>query len=203
MLYRLLKKVYHSSSTFFSLSSKSSHSGRQSSTLRELFASARDESLPANTEWVVNQSDRFSESLESRTGVVTAWCISRIPAYIKYGSLRRFLTTEVICTKSRNHILWLQHRLEALHSFLKCRNQLVLNSQASWMILPTVALRKMINRDRVILRWIQLDWILRFELSFLISSIFWHDYSSISWEMQHAGEMESCWICLRLLGSHP
>jgi hypothetical protein len=54
MLYRLLKKVYQSSRTCFSLSSKSSHSGRQSSSLSELFARARDESLPVNTAWVVN-----------------------------------------------------------------------------------------------------------------------------------------------------
>ena len=49
MLYRLLKKVNHSSNTFFSLSSRSSHSGRQSSGLRDDWARAREASRPANT----------------------------------------------------------------------------------------------------------------------------------------------------------
>ena len=49
MLYRLLKKVNQSFSTCFSLSAKSSHSGRQSSTFRDDSARAREASLPANT----------------------------------------------------------------------------------------------------------------------------------------------------------
>ena len=52
MLYRLLKNVNHSSSTFFSLSSRSCHSGTQFSGLREEHARAREGSLPAKTEYV-------------------------------------------------------------------------------------------------------------------------------------------------------
>ena len=48
-LYRLLKNVYHSSSTVLCLSSRSSHSGMQSSAFRLDVASAREGSLPANT----------------------------------------------------------------------------------------------------------------------------------------------------------
>ena len=48
-LYRLLKKVNQSSSTFFSLSGRSSHSVTQSSDLREDWARARLGSFPANT----------------------------------------------------------------------------------------------------------------------------------------------------------
>lgn len=49
ILYRLRKKVIHSSSTVLHLSSKSLHSGTQSSGLREESARAREGSLPANT----------------------------------------------------------------------------------------------------------------------------------------------------------
>lgn len=49
MLYRLLKNVYQSSSTFFSLLSRSSHSGRQSSGFRLDWARAREASRPAKT----------------------------------------------------------------------------------------------------------------------------------------------------------
>lgn len=49
MLYRLLKKVNQSSNVFFSLSSRSYHSGTQSSGFREDFARARETSLPAKT----------------------------------------------------------------------------------------------------------------------------------------------------------
>jgi hypothetical protein len=49
ILYRLLKNVYHSSRTVFSLSSKSYQSGRQSSGLRDEVANALEGSLPAKT----------------------------------------------------------------------------------------------------------------------------------------------------------
>lgn len=49
MLYRLLKNVNQSSSTFFSLSPKSSHSGLQSSSFNDDCASALDASLPVKT----------------------------------------------------------------------------------------------------------------------------------------------------------
>jgi hypothetical protein len=48
-LYRLLKKVNHSANTVLCLSSRSLHSGTQSSGLRDEVARAREGSLPANT----------------------------------------------------------------------------------------------------------------------------------------------------------
>lgn len=49
ILYRLLKKVNQSASTFLCSADKSCHSGRQSSGLRDDWARARDASLPAKT----------------------------------------------------------------------------------------------------------------------------------------------------------
>jgi hypothetical protein len=49
MLYRLLKKVIQSSRTFLSLSSRSCHSGTQSSGFSDERARAREASLPAKT----------------------------------------------------------------------------------------------------------------------------------------------------------
>jgi hypothetical protein len=49
MLYRLLKNVYHSSSTVLCLSSRSDHSGTQSSAFRLDVARAREGSLPEKT----------------------------------------------------------------------------------------------------------------------------------------------------------
>lgn len=49
MLYRLLKNVNHSDSTVLYWSSKSYHSGTQSSAFSEDVARAREGSLPAKT----------------------------------------------------------------------------------------------------------------------------------------------------------
>jgi hypothetical protein len=49
MLYRFEKNVNQSSSTFFSLSGKSAHSGETSSAFVLVFPRARDASWPANT----------------------------------------------------------------------------------------------------------------------------------------------------------
>lgn len=74
MLYRLLKKVYQSSRTFFLSSDRSSHSGTQSSAFKDVDASAREESFPVNT-GQINQrtvtSDK-SHTLQWSGGVALA-----------------------------------------------------------------------------------------------------------------------------------
>lgn len=67
MLYRLLKKVYHSSSVCFSFSSKSYHSGTQSSGFSEDLARAREASFPTKT---TSQHHEYHVSLCKRVGAI-------------------------------------------------------------------------------------------------------------------------------------
>ena len=76
-LYRLRKKVIHSSSTVLHLSSRSPHSGTQSSGRSEDMASAREGSLPANTVF----------KARAITGQVSGVFGGRFWYYAKGGSL--------------------------------------------------------------------------------------------------------------------
>ena len=77
ILYRLRKKVIHSSSTVLHLSSRSPHSGTQSSGRSEDMASAREGSLPANTVF----------KARAITGQVSGVFGGRFWYYAKGGSL--------------------------------------------------------------------------------------------------------------------
>ena len=102
MLYLLLKNVYQSSSTFLSLSPRSSQSGRQSSILSEDCAKAREASLPANTIQIRNHPARdlcsenaevcradtaLSASRSEHTMVRTLWRICLVGSNVENGTL--------------------------------------------------------------------------------------------------------------------
>lgn len=92
MLYRLLKKVNHSSSTVFSLSSKSYHSGTQSSGLRDEVARAREGSFPAKTKWKLSRQwlcagARDPAITAKLTAVLTGWAVGGVARHVEDGAL--------------------------------------------------------------------------------------------------------------------
>lgn len=89
MLYLLLKNVYHSSSTVFSLSPRSSYSGLQSSSLRDDCANARDASFPAKTEIVKRRSLIVLQNQTSDEICVKLTHRDRHPRVHKHLSLTR------------------------------------------------------------------------------------------------------------------
>ena len=106
MLYRLLKKVNQSSSTFCSFSPRSSYSFRQSSGLSDDIARALEASLPAKTEDTVLVNTLVSHSASAQvaqgiyvysgfcsklTVVGSRWPIGLIPRDIKDGSLNGYI----------------------------------------------------------------------------------------------------------------
>lgn len=86
MLYRLLKKVNHSSNTVFSLSSRSYQSGLQSSGFSDEHARPREGSFPAKTGLMSGLFSCLSERGE-HTAVLPGSTVCRIPAHIENDSL--------------------------------------------------------------------------------------------------------------------
>lgn len=91
MLYRLLKKVNHSSNTVFSLSSRSYQSGLQSSGFSDEHARPREGSFPAKTGLMSVLSACLSgdsgREKRGHTAVLPGSTVCRIPAHVENDSL--------------------------------------------------------------------------------------------------------------------
>jgi hypothetical protein len=93
MLYRLLKKVYHSLRTVLYLSSRSSQLGTQSSGFRLDKARPREGSFPAKTVRKDLRSARHdggeSKGEDKRTVILTLLLISLVLRDVEHGSFDR------------------------------------------------------------------------------------------------------------------